>query len=61
MSNQQEQDNINFLIKQLYTSQDNSVLKQVAERLGFLGAGNADVINALIDLVCTTQDEPTRW
>ncbi|MEH2213867.1 HEAT repeat domain-containing protein [Nostoc sp.] len=61
MSNQQEQDNINFLIKQLHTSQDNSVLKQVAERLGFLGAANADVINALIDLVCTTQDEPTRW
>ena len=61
MTKQQEQDNIDFLIQQLRTSQDNAVLKKSAERLGLLGAANADTINALIHLVRTTPDEPTRW
>ncbi|MFN6517614.1 MAG: HEAT repeat domain-containing protein [Nostoc sp. CreGUA01] len=61
MSNQQEQYNIDFLVQQLRTSQDNAVLKQTAKHLGFLGANNPDVIAALINIVRTTIDEPTRW
>ncbi|MEH1948735.1 MAG: HEAT repeat domain-containing protein [Nostoc sp.] len=61
MSNYQEQNDIHFLIQQLYTSQDKTVIKQAAEGLGFTGNNNSDSITALIQLVCTTPDEPTRW
>lgn len=60
-NNIQEQHNIPFLVQQLRTEHDNAVLKQTAGLLGLLGAGNSDAINALIYLIRTTPDEPTRW
>lgn len=60
-NDRQEPENIPFLVQQLRTSEDNAILKQTAKLLGAIRAGNSDAINALIHLVCTTSDEPTRW
>ena len=61
MSERQKQDEISLLVEQLVTSSDNFVLKQAAKSLGVVGAENSDAINALIHLVRTIPDEPTRW
>lgn len=59
--NQQEQNQINYLIQQLFTSNDKLIIKKAVETLGNTGADNADVLEALIHLVSSTNDEPTRW
>lgn len=59
--NEQEQNQINFLIQQLFTSNNKLIIKKAVETLGNTGADNADVVEALIHLVSSTNDEPTRW
>jgi HEAT repeat protein len=61
MNNQQKHENIKLMIQQLQTNQDKAVIKEAAKRLGEIGTDNLDAINALINLVKTTSDEPTRW
>lgn len=59
--NQQQQNHIKFLIQQLHTSTDKLVIKKAAETWLKTGADNEDVLKALIHLVNSTNDEPTRW
>lgn len=46
-----EQDDINFLIQQLRTSNDKLVVKKAAERLGETGACNENLVETLIYFV----------
>ena len=61
MKKQPNPNNITSLISQLSTSQDNATLRQAAERLGDVGAGNAEAQRALVQLLQNNQDEINRW
>ena len=61
MKKQPNPNKITSLTSQLRTSQDNAMLRQAAERLGDVGAGNAEAQRALIQLLQNNQDEINRW
>jgi hypothetical protein len=55
------QSNIQNLVAQIYDSTDSTQHSVLAERLGNMGISSPDAILALAHLICTTEDEETRW
>ncbi|BAZ08286.1 hypothetical protein NIES4071_00910 [Calothrix sp. NIES-4071] len=54
-------DEVSTLIKQLSLLRDESQKQSIAKRLGEIGKNNQSAIQALSDLIQTTQDDETLW
>lgn len=52
---------IETLIERLQSESDERNRQQVAKQLGQIGRGNPDAIDALTELISTTEDEETLW
>jgi hypothetical protein len=54
-------EDITHLIEQLSTAQDEHHRRKLAKRLGTVAPGHANAVQALVNLLQTTQDDETLW